>query len=101
MLWNLGKWLPQSLAYATTGFLLRLGVQVAQRRIVRRLVAREGIDLVHQPGGLPKLDHRRVVVDQHVEAGRGRIAVRIRRHEAEAQGQVVLGPRHRVIEIAH
>ncbi len=49
LLWNLGKLLPPTLAYATTGFLLRLGVQVAQRRIVRRLVAREGIDLVHQP----------------------------------------------------
>ena len=49
MLWNLGKLLPPSLAYATTGFLLRLDVQMTQRQIVRRLVAREGIDLVHQP----------------------------------------------------
>jgi glycosyltransferase involved in cell wall biosynthesis len=49
LLWSLGKWLPPSFAYATTGFLLRLDVQMAQRKIARRLVAREGIDLVHQP----------------------------------------------------
>ncbi len=49
MLWSLGTWLPPMLAYATTGFISRLAVQMAQRKIVRRLVASEGIDLIHQP----------------------------------------------------
>lgn len=49
MLWSLGKWLPPMLAYVTTGFISRLVVQMAQRKIVRGLVASEGIDLIHQP----------------------------------------------------
>ncbi len=48
-LWKLGTWLPPMLAYVTTGFISRLFVQRAQRRIVRSLVASEGIDLIHQP----------------------------------------------------
>ena len=48
-LWRLGQWLPDRLAYVTTGFISRLAVQRVQRRIVRRLVASEGIDLIHQP----------------------------------------------------
>ena len=49
LLWRLGTLLPPMLAYVTTGFISRLAVQVAQRRIVRHLVATEGIDLIHQP----------------------------------------------------
>ena len=49
LMWRIGKWLPTQLAYLTTGFVSRLAVQVAQRRIVRELVASEGIDIVHQP----------------------------------------------------
>ena len=48
-LWKLGTWLPPMLAYVTTGFISRLVVQREQRRIVRSLVASEGIDLIHQP----------------------------------------------------
>ena len=48
-LWTLGTWLPPMLAYVTTGFISRLVVQREQRRIVRGLVASEGIDLIHQP----------------------------------------------------
>ena len=48
-LWKLGTWLPPMLAYVTTGFISRLFVQREQRRIVRGLVASEGIDLIHQP----------------------------------------------------
>ena len=49
LMWRLGQLLPTQLAYVTTGFVSRLAVQVAQRRIVRELVASEGIDIVHQP----------------------------------------------------
>src|SRR5450755_3467918 len=49
MLWSLGTWLPPMLAYVTTGFISRLVVQMVQRKIVRGLVASEGIDLIHQP----------------------------------------------------
>ena len=48
-LWTIGTWLPPMLAYVTTGFISRLVVQHQQRRIVRGLVASEGIDLIHQP----------------------------------------------------
>lgn len=49
VMWRLGQWLPETLAYMTTGFVSRLSVQIVQRRIVRTLVATEGIDIVHQP----------------------------------------------------
>ena len=46
---RLGQWMPAQLAYVTTGFVSRLAVQVAQRRIVRQLIESEGINIVHQP----------------------------------------------------
>ena len=49
LLWRLGTRLPASIAYITTGFLSRLSTQLAQRRIVRRMVRDLGIDVVHQP----------------------------------------------------
>ena len=49
LLWRLGTRLPASIAYITTGFLSRLSTQLAQRRIVRRMVGEHGIDVVHQP----------------------------------------------------
>ncbi|MBC8058339.1 MAG: glycosyltransferase family 4 protein [Rhizobiales bacterium] len=49
LLWRLGRPLPARLAYVTTGFVSRVAVQAAQRRIARRLIAREHIDIVHQP----------------------------------------------------
>jgi glycosyltransferase involved in cell wall biosynthesis len=49
LVWRLSTRLPAQIAYFTTGFIGRIAVQLAQRRIVRRLVASEGIDVVHQP----------------------------------------------------
>lgn len=48
-LWRLGRALPDRLAYFTTGFVMRALTQVLQRRLVKSLVARERIDVVHQP----------------------------------------------------
>ena len=49
LMWHIGESLPTRVAYVTTGFVSRLAVQLAQRRVVRELVAAEGIDVVHQP----------------------------------------------------
>lgn len=49
LMWRLGRLLPNQLAYATTGFVARVAVQSALRKIVRQLVASERIDIVHQP----------------------------------------------------
>ncbi len=48
-MWRLGQRLPDRISYFTTGFLSRLSTQLAQRRVVRRLVAQHRIDVVHQP----------------------------------------------------
>ena len=48
-MWRLGRRLPDAISYVTTGFLSRLSTQLAQRRIVRRLVAEHGIEVIHQP----------------------------------------------------
>jgi len=48
-LWRMGKWLPDRIAYLTTGFLSRVSTQIAQRSIVQRLVREHGISVVHQP----------------------------------------------------
>jgi glycosyltransferase involved in cell wall biosynthesis len=44
-----GRYLPRRLADATTGLLIHLTTQIAQRRIVRELVKRLRIDVIHQP----------------------------------------------------
>ncbi len=49
LMWRLGLHLPTRFAYFTTGLVSRLAAQFTQRGIVRRLVATEGIDIVHQP----------------------------------------------------
>ena len=49
LMWRVGRRLPAQVANITTGFLSRLAAQISQRSIVRRLVAAEGIDVVHQP----------------------------------------------------
>ena len=38
LMWHVGSWLPDQISYFTTGFVSRLAAQLAQRRIVRRLV---------------------------------------------------------------
>jgi glycosyltransferase involved in cell wall biosynthesis len=48
-MWRIGQRLPDAISYATTGFLSRLSTQLAQRRLVRRLVREHGIEVVHQP----------------------------------------------------
>ena len=48
-MWKIGRWLPDQISYFTTGFLSRLSTQLAQRRLIRRLVREEGITVVHQP----------------------------------------------------
>src|ERR1700704_5381036 len=48
-LFRFGQFLPRRLADATTGLVIHLTTQSAQRRIVRDLVKTHGIDVVHQP----------------------------------------------------
>ena len=48
-LFRFGELLPRRLAEATTGFLIHLTTQLAQRRRVRELVTEFGADVVHQP----------------------------------------------------
>jgi glycosyltransferase involved in cell wall biosynthesis len=49
MMWRIGSRLPAQISYFTTGFISRFSTQMAQRRIVRRLLASERIDVIHQP----------------------------------------------------
>jgi glycosyltransferase involved in cell wall biosynthesis len=49
LLWQLGRPLPHMIELFTLGFLSRMLTQWHQRRIIRRLVADHGIDVVHQP----------------------------------------------------
>jgi glycosyltransferase involved in cell wall biosynthesis len=44
-----GQILPRRLADATTGFIIHLTTQLAQRRIIRELVKAHAIDVVHEP----------------------------------------------------
>ena len=46
---RLGQFLPRRLADATTGLAIHLSTQLAQRRVVRKLVRNHGIDVVHEP----------------------------------------------------
>lgn len=48
-LWRMSQWLPARLSYLTTGYLLRIVTQLAQRRLARSLVQRLGITVAHQP----------------------------------------------------
>ena len=48
-LFRLGEYLPRRLADATTGLLMHLTTQVAQRRVLHGLLKRFPIDVVHQP----------------------------------------------------
>lgn len=49
LMWRLSRRLPGQIAYFTTGFIMRFAAQLQQRRLVRRLVAERGIDVIHQP----------------------------------------------------
>lgn len=49
LLWRAGERLPAQVRYLTTEFLSRISTQLAQRRIARRLIRAQRIDVVHQP----------------------------------------------------
>jgi glycosyltransferase involved in cell wall biosynthesis len=49
LLWRLSRPLPSRVGSVSFGALSHLITQVLQRRIARRLVAEEGIDVVHEP----------------------------------------------------
>ncbi len=49
LLCNLSQFLPPRLSYFTLGFVLRLMTQAVQRRLVKKLVQRHQITVVHQP----------------------------------------------------
>jgi glycosyltransferase involved in cell wall biosynthesis len=48
-LFRIGRLLPRRLADATTGLLIHLTTQLAQRRLIRKLVKIQGIEVVHEP----------------------------------------------------
>ena len=48
-LYRLGKPLPQYVRHFSTGYLMRLITQFVARRMARRMIHEQGIDLVHQP----------------------------------------------------
>lgn len=49
LLFRMSRFLPRRLSEATVGLLIQLITQACQRTVVRRLVAAEKIDVVHQP----------------------------------------------------
>lgn len=44
-----GEFLPSRLATFTTGFLMQCRTQIAQRAVVRKLIAEGEVDIIHQP----------------------------------------------------
>ena len=46
---RIGAWLPDRIAMITTGWLVLLSTEAAQRRIIRQLVRERAVNLVHQP----------------------------------------------------
>lgn len=48
-MWQIGRRLPARLSHFTCGFTSRLATQIAQRRLARRIIASERINIVHQP----------------------------------------------------
>jgi glycosyltransferase involved in cell wall biosynthesis len=49
LMWRVGQKLPAQIAHFTVGFISRFAAQLAQRKLVKRLVAEEKIDVIHQP----------------------------------------------------
>ena len=49
LLWRLSRLLPARLSTFTIGFAMRILTQLAQRRVVRRLVREQRITVIHQP----------------------------------------------------
>lgn len=48
-MWRASHGLPRRIEFFTTGWVMRLATQWTQRRIVRRLIDEQGVNLVHQP----------------------------------------------------
>ena len=48
-MWQLGRRLPARLSHFTVGFVSRFATQLAQRRMARKIIVEEHIDVVHQP----------------------------------------------------
>lgn len=48
LFWRFSKLLPAKLCH-TLGFALRVLTQMAQRRVIRRLIRKDGITVIHQP----------------------------------------------------
>jgi glycosyltransferase involved in cell wall biosynthesis len=48
-LWRISHWIPARLDYITTGYVMRIVTQLAQRRIARDAISRFGVTVVHQP----------------------------------------------------
>jgi len=46
---RIGVWLPDRIAMVTTGWLVLVSTEAAQRRIIRQLVRERAVNLVHQP----------------------------------------------------
>jgi glycosyltransferase involved in cell wall biosynthesis len=46
---HIGAWLPDRIEMITTGWIVQLSTEAAQRRIIRRLVRERAVNLVHQP----------------------------------------------------
>lgn len=49
LLWRVGQKLPTRLANFSTGFVMRLLSQLAQRKLIKQLVHDKGITVIHQP----------------------------------------------------
>ena len=49
LMWHASRMLPARIAYFTVGFVSRFAAQLRQRQLVRKLIAEEGIEIVHQP----------------------------------------------------
>lgn len=47
--WQIGQRLPARVSYLTTGTVLRLLTQRAQKKVLRQLVSQHGANLIHQP----------------------------------------------------
>lgn len=48
-MWRLGRFLPRKVAEISTGWISHICTQLAQRRILARLIAQEGINVIHEP----------------------------------------------------
>lgn len=49
LMWHVSRFLPTKIAYFSVGFVQRFACQLEQRKLARRLIAQQAIDVVHQP----------------------------------------------------